>query len=638
MSNTHKDLVSDYFKQYPLFRYILPGLMLRGQNITDSVYMARQACWVLAQIYNDENQYRGRTTGVNGTLVSSGNTALPVNTLNNLSQADVELLAIFLQVSNAQFPANATNANALIRNRNDVAYNSAAGIASFSDLLKALVDNSGPEGAGLTAGKVAALNDLLGLNATNLAVAGTGAAATAAAVTFINGPTALGALNTFNPPSFNEPTLYNYDIATLATGGAGTNLLLDRDLFYGNPAPAVGTQFKAISVISGSVYMFAHAAQNSYIGAMSRHVRPANLLRYEFYQEPNGKFNLRTYDQNGQPVSQDFSNDFNKLVGTNDFCKAFGVQGALPTDVARCGQMIADCLGDVTADVGRCRANFKTIDDLSENLRGWNTLADDQKRYMAYRVLIGLGVNPSLDSKTGNYVFVDAQGNPIYTRDELFTFFGLAGTNLPPVGGAPAVPATAATSKHVSYIHKLMGLVGTLETKRRVGDSRPTIAVAASPSFITIRPALLSMGLGLPGLAMGGLRPVMPGGVMFGGADSNLISTIQYGAGNDAVSKIVDTIRAKLGVLSQGKSTITAEKRTYIEQKLGNMLSLSGEIDSMDNLLTNAIALANQHGTKDIVFTETDLANFKAQLEARQQKMATSLNKMDRLSLVLSRM
>ena len=35
MSNIQKDYVSDYFREYPVLRYIMPSITVGGNNITD---------------------------------------------------------------------------------------------------------------------------------------------------------------------------------------------------------------------------------------------------------------------------------------------------------------------------------------------------------------------------------------------------------------------------------------------------------------------------------------------------------------------------------------------------------------------------------------------------------------------------
>jgi hypothetical protein len=627
MSNTNKDFVSDYFNQYPVFRYILPGLLLNGKNITNNVYMARQACWVLAQIYNDSNNYSVINPGAGAysqTLFSARgviNSNMQTTDGVVVSKADIELLGIFLAVAAAAVNANpnATH-NAIVANR-DVAYANSLATppANYTALLTALVDNSSTSGVGLTSDKATALGVLAGITAGGMAT--TNVAGLHAAIQL-----ELNKLNTFNPPQYTGLTYNNYEIST----PAATNLLFTRDLF----APTAGSYLSPISGNGADVYLIANMAQHSYLGAINRHVRPSNQYRYEFYQDKsNGVFQLRKYGPQGVEA-EDFSRDFDKLVGANSFCKAFGVQSSTPNENVVCGQMIASCLGETTSDATQCRAHFKGLTDVSDHLRGWNVLADEQKRYMAYRVLNGLAIPPNL-TKNGNYSYYDDNGNLIYSKDHLFSALNLAGTTIP--GGA-AGSATAANSKHVAYVVKLMELVGTIETKRKVGDNRPTHASFGRPTFITVPSVFVRSPGIMPMLPMMGFSRMGVGmAPMFGGSEvSN--TTIQYGGNSADVRRIVDAIRNKIAILNKNGSGLSSDKIRYIDAKLNNLMSIGNEIETFDSILSNAISMANQYGPKEIIFSPNDLSNFKAKLEQSQAKLASKIGKIEQLGLVLSKM
>jgi len=450
MSNLDKDLVSDYLREYPVLRYIMPGITINGNNVTHRVYMLRQAMWVLIQIIEAKDSDFGDVAGhaAAGTtpkandLVKAGATAdveltlkgpvlayadpsipkdasgtanrigggggvwscltnqLQINEPSSkyLTIQDIALLGIFLNVADKNFVANGAQVVNALKTDQDIK-SSTSGIAStdFGSLLDALAtDIGGPEKIAQLKGLITVASDLGVNNVTKI-----GSLDGAKSM-----PSNVPLLHTFKPTPYVGTTFNNIEMSSLFPGVANTI------------APVNGFKLLENSILAsrGTVYNFLSPAPKSQIGAMALNFTKGTPgTHYHFQQDETGLFQLVTI-ANGQLSARDYTSVLQDLTSKGDNCTVFGGSGKYNI----CAKMISDCVSQGTHDTDQCIANFKGLPQVSTHLKGWKSLPIGEQRYMAYRVLLGLNLPPVLN-RNGDYsYFTDSLNvNLVYSDNNL---------------------------------------------------------------------------------------------------------------------------------------------------------------------------------------------------------------------------
>jgi len=594
MFNREKDLISDYLKEYPVIRYIMPSFTNNGQNVSHRLHILRQAYWVLVQILNatDNNPKFADTTNF-----ISGSTFKAIPELN-LTEDDIALLSLFLLIASKNFKVNEIKAG--LSNDKNIIYGDVKEISKYEDLLDKLNDSTN----GLSENKIKVLKALI-------------VAAKSADKPISKGPKNWDQIAKFSAKEpFTGPLFYTVSIDWI--------FFTDGDAKDPNNNQLNLTQ-NSILEASGTIYLMCSLAQNSFTYAMgpAKQSRPNYSFRFE--QNANGLFILKKIDpKTNQIIEQDFTADFSKLVENNQFCRFFGA-GRADKDINKvdsanttCGSLIADCIGETTHDVKRCRANFLNIDTPTKGFRGWNTLSPDQRRYVAYRILLGLGI-PGTWDKNGNLTFVDENGKPIYSIDEIKSF----------IVESEAKKKELAADKNAfklqaEYVSRLLTDVGTIVTYSRPNVSgRPSMSPISKPSFITINPRM-GGNFGLSSFKL------------VGGANESQFETIQYGGGIDDANKIILSIRQKIDALDKiNPRALPADKKAYINDKITKFYNLAQEVDNYEQLLVAYITIAAQYPTKDIVITEQEIDKFRIESNKKKTAMAQKIQKFDTLQLKL---
>jgi hypothetical protein len=669
MFNREKDLISDYLKEYPVLRYIMPSFTHNGINVTHRVHVLRQAYWVLVQILNAKNVptnldvktfYEDTKTTLNKTAGSAASgkaakfveqtsahstttaagkdivdprdlaTAYLDNATLGLTRDDVQLLAHFLRLAQTNFNLNgAGNMNVVmsaIAKDKSIVYNKpATGANKFAQLLDVFNDSSN----GLSTEKLDLLKALADAPSIPALEEWDGTATTPVAklreIANFNSLATFSALEPFNQPLFHTQSLDNLFYtqkvtvaATSITAGTvpsqGKNVTGTTEALY----PSFLLLNSIIIDSASKVYLMCSQAQNSFTNSMGPVVGVGAEFTFRFEQNANGLFQLKKLDKNGQVVSENFTQKFAELVEGNEFCRAFGSGKVDAKENVACGSLIADCLGENTHDVNRCRANFASVNKPSKNFRGWNRLAQDERKYISYRILLGLGV-PGRWNAESNLTFVNDFG-PIYTDDELKAILGNQITK----------------QEQLDYIKTLMTTVGTIEalSKKVDGVTRPSLAAITRPNFIEINPRVVGGVMGVAGLR-GAMSPLM-----IGGAQESQVSMIQYGGRPEDANKIIDSINDKIKTLKQiNPRALPESKESYIRNKLVKFGQLANEINGLENVVIAYITAAAQHSSKDIVITEMEIKALKDQENQKKSQMSQKINKFEGFgSLVMNKL
>jgi len=665
MSNIQKDLVLDYFREYPVLRYIMPGLSVGFINISHRVLMLRQALWVMARILDaDDDKYFGGPAGaaviagIPGWQLIQGNappaaglavaTSYPVAVKDiNLTAEDVALVGIFLNAAAVTFDAFTDAQKDAVRAAiqsgkvlSDIPRAVAAGGAvlgvpyaaapqNFNVLLDALSDEIG-------ANKVNRLKDLITATRANVGAAQGPVLGVANPLVHLGAPPAIPNLGTITTTPGFQPctciTFHNIDIGSLFRVTANIVPANTWALFQN----AVTTD------AAGNVYLIASRAAASYFGAQVMNItRQSGKYRHEFVQGPTGLFELHTYD--GQTLkTTDFTAQLTKLASRGDFCKVFGGSGSHPV----CSTMVNDCLGNAGYDVAKCQTHFRRLPEVSTNLKGWNQLHDEEKRYFSYRVLLGLGFHPARDSQ-GNPTYLNA-GQLAYSDADIITQLKLAGapaegyfTNatgmiaaFAPVAGLPgsvvagAVPTTAAidqlNTQKLEYVKKMMTNVGTIVVPMSANSAgRPKIRDVKAATGVSL------VGTFVPTLAV----PILSMRAMIGGAAEEIAtSQILYGGGVEDANKITTSIQHKIKLLEEDGKGLSPQKKQYIQSKLDSFTQLGSKIDAIEQLLISHITLKAQYPNKELVFTDADIDSFQKKQADDKRRMAEKLSKLQNLN------
>jgi hypothetical protein len=634
----------------------MPSIMVGGNNITDRVFMLRQAMWVMIQIIEADvsNFASGPATApatpiiaAPGHLINSGNTpagapftianSYPVDvTAFNLTKEDVALLGIFLNIAKTKYNSSPPSSKAGLRydievTHKDVGSNFAPalivappgtprpGAPTFNDLLTALSEAIG----GMN--KVNRLIDLIEVTDEHvqrpvgpLILADT---LTEAGVA----PVPVPPFNTIS----TKPVFHAYD-------GRPYNIFDINELYTPIPAVALGAivppftwnlLLNTVTIdVSGAVHLVASRCSNSFFAAQIKNIDRQTGISYQFDTDKNGLLQLKQYNGNTLVKVTDYNNLINKVTKSGDYCKAFGGSGRHGV----CSTMVADCLGDLTHDEARCRVHFQRLPSISKNIIGWSGLKEDEKRYFAYRVLLGLGIFTRRD-KQGNPTYLNDSGGLIYSDADIISTLNLSGApangwyNAPTDWNGPApVPGTPGNqtidqlnAEKVEYIKKMMILVNTITLPApSVAVGRPEIS-QSDPASNTVL-----VGAFMPAFPLM-LRPMIGGD----GDESNL--QILYGGNTLAdMGKILHNIRK---LLDLSKSAINPTKVNYIDKKLKNFHDTASEIDQIEQMLTSYIILKNRYPNKELIFTDVDIQNLKATEELKKKQFANRFNKINKL-------
>jgi len=668
MYNREKDLISDYLKEYPVLRYIMPSFIHNGVNVSHRVYALRQAYWLLVQILNSNAAAATFTAAnfydvysvkkINDKTVAPGGAGVAAETFETATKThdqssktflnpqnlaagyknnadlkftseDVQLLAHFLRLAKENYEANGGNmaiiVNALAKDK-AVIYGQPAG-NTYKQLLEALIDPSN----GLTQNKtdlLSALAEAPTIPALEMNTAAAGAAAVAGLreIANFNSLAQFGALEPYQQPLFHTQALDNLFYTQLVTITNNSLIGPATPKSQGKPDPAAAggvasaksiypsfLLLNSIMVDSASkVYLMCSQAQNSFTNAMGPVVGVGAEFTFRFEQDVNGLFQLKKMSRSGQVITENFTQKFAELVEGNEFCRAFGAGKADPKEKIACGSLIADCLGENTHDVNRCRLNFANVKKPTKNFRGWNKLSPDERKYISYRILLGLGITGKWNADSNLEFATGAIPTPVHSDETLKAI--LNNNN--------------ATPEHLEYIKTLMVNVGTIEvlSKKVDGVARPSIEAIKRPNFIEINPRVVGGVMGVSGVR-GAVHPIM-----FGGAQESTISTIQYGGGMGDANKIIDSVNDKLRTLKQiNPRALPQSKEAYIQDKLTKFMQLANEIDALEQTVITYIRTAAQHSSKDIVITEAEITALKAKENEDKEKMRQKIAKFDGL-------
>lgn len=616
MFNREKDLISEYLNQYPVLRYIMPSFTNNGINVSHRLHILRQGYWVLVQILNATDK-----TFFTEAKFISGTSAIAMPELN-LTKEDVELLGLLLQIASEDLSVDnarkVTTITNLLKSSESIVYDLSkfdTTKGAFADLLAALNDDSN----GLSNEKITVLSAL----ATKAKLVFTAAAEvddgkgakTAAKVSNYDIIATLAVSR-----SFHEPLVHTVALDKLFPTVKGATLA----------AVPIELTRRSIYALNGVVYLMCSQAQNSFTNAMGPVVKPSEGFTYSFEQNDNGLFILKKIGKNNEVVAANFNDRFAELAKDNEFCRVFGAgKSTKETDPAKveaakfaCGSLINDCIGENTHNVERCRLNFVTVQEPTKRFRGWNKLAHDERRYVSYRILLGLGISGRYN-EDGNLEFVDKIGEPIYTTDVLKAL----------------IPN--AQDVHIDYIKTLMKTLGVVKTNSKVsGTARPSLGKVSQPHVgVVLNPRLVGV------LGMANLRGIIGNSLnglnMIGGAqEEKQISAIQYGGNAEDINKITLSIVNKINTLKEiNPRALPREKEQYIMGKIHSFRSLADEVEKLEQLVVTYITLASKYQSKDIVFTELEINAAKEKADKLKQEMSNKINKFEKLgNLMINKM
>jgi hypothetical protein len=581
MFNREKDLISDYLEEYPVIRYIMPSFTHNGKNVSHRLHILRQAYWVLVQILKADDANK---VLADSSKFDNSNEALDLN----LTVNDIKLLSLFLAIAKEKFTDSKDSIIDTISSGKDIIFTGNKTDTNTYDLfLTALEDHTN----GLSPKKVMILKKL--------------ASNTISTVT--SDPKNYDKLSSFIPiESYTKPLFYQVSLDWI---------------FYikGIKTDKIELTNRSILDPNGNIYIICSLAQNSFTYSMGPAKQNRPNYSFKFEQNANGLFILKKIDTKTNQISEhDFTADFAKLVQGNEYCRFFGAGVATGDEKTNCGVLIASCIGETTHDVKSCRINLLKVDTPTTKFRGWNTLSLDQRRYFAYRILLGLGIPGNWD-KNGNLTFIDESGKPIYSIDEIKSFIVDDADNKEKLS-----KDKNKFTPNAEYVLTLLKTVGTIVTYSRPNVSgRPSMSAISKPSFITINPRM-GGNFGLSSFKL------------FGGANESQFETIQYGGGTADAEKIIASIKQKIDALDKiNPRALPSDKKAYINDKISKFYNLAQEIDNYEQLLVSYITIAAQYPTKDIVITEQEIDRFRSESNKKKTAMAQKIQKFDTLQLKL---
>ena len=584
----NKDLLNDYFNAYPVLRYLMPKVMNSNGDVTNRLLFMKQAAWVLIKLLQSNTNVvasRGRVDLFNK------------QTLTTFTASDLHLLSVVLKELVKSLPAEFKSANFIADlKKNEIDFNSGvaplpAPLPSADVIFKYILDVLNITSNSFTDDKVASLVLLSKWPHTDTVQAA---------------PVVVVVANDVQRLS-DSNLLYSVELSEL--------------LKYN-----LATEFRPIS--SKLTITFALPKVDSFIGSLVQFKPSATTSRSDFVQDMNGRFVLRTTESDGKVSLDEFDTFFSKLIKDDkDFCKAFGSNKDVPGENEKCAVMVAECLGNDLVDKEACKVHFKDLGSVSKTLVAWNGLSDDQKRYAAYRVLLGYGITGSFN-RNGDYAYIDEKDLPLLGDDDIIKHFSLN-------------PGDAALSDKVAYIKRLMTKVGVIITQSRDPTGRPMMVKPepAKQLQLLFTPALIP-AIGMGGMAGMGMGMGMGSGFghmmrpMVGGNEETAITGIQYGGGMNDIKNITRRIKHMIDILRQ-RNAIPSDKVTYINDKLSKLIVVANEVDNGESMLNDYLIVSSQFPNKNNVFTEDDIRNIKAKLDADKKKMEDKLNKFSKLEMRL---
>ena len=586
----NKDLLNDYFKRYPVLRYLMPKVTNNGgRDVTNRLFFMRQAAWVLLKIINENREIK-TARGVTD--------AYSENTLKIFTENDLKLLSHILKFALASldtFTLDSLNSFEIDLKQGYISYDNGKLNAFKLSVARDSEDAKFKSILEILKLPKVVIDSLITLSKMT----------TPDVVAAVGRPGIKPGVNS-NITTLSDLPFSNYTITL-------TDLL----------SKQIASKFDVVSntIVLPKIY--------SYIGAMIDITNTTSSSKTEFVQDTQGRYILKTTDKNGTVTIDEFNKFFLDLISKDDeFCKPFGVNDNDPNDNEICSKMFAECLGTDLQNKEACKANFKGLSDVSDNLRGWIDLSQEQQRYAAYRVLLGYGINGSYD-KTGNYTYVDVNGTPLMSDNDIKKYFTFD-VQIPV--GAPGNPGVAPLAvpnvdKKIAYIKKLMQLVGTIITPSKDSSGRPMMVkqlpVIQQLPFV---PAFVpTMGMGVYGHMV---RPLI------GGNDENAITGIQYGGDSSDIENIVKRIQSNVAIL-RNRNAIPQDKVSYINEKITKLQSVGRDIENAESMINDYLIVSSQYPNKNIIFTEDDIKTIKTKLDENKQKLESKLNKFNKLEMRL---
>ena len=575
MSNLQKDLVTDYFTEYPVLRYLMPKVVnIRNEDITHRTFIIRQACWVMSQIFKADDSIFKKEI-FRGTQETVDVPAL------DLSSDDVAILGIVLRCAQKVQNAGTSKLDfTKILKDSNIVHTVVNAASTYDDLLTSFVDESNFLGTN----KIIAIKYLLTLNT--------------------------GKLNSIIIPSQGAAEIV----------GIMANIAYDCAPFIQvNALELVKFEVSKDAIeVGGS---FAIANNNSFINALGP-VISKTTNTYAFSLNENGLYVLKTIDRYGKVIEDNFDATYVNMTKGNDFCRTFGSSKGNTAD--KCAKMYAECLGSNMHDTEKCRTNFRELKSVSKNLKGWNSLSSEQKRYAAYRVLLGLGITGNYDER-GDYSYI--KENKAYLSDsQIVASLGISSTDLK-------------KQDKVEYIKKLMETVNVIQSQNVSSlsnrpehgpDHRPEKEPEHRPSVLMMSPVMHNPLMMVIPQLFGSMR------AQHGGYEENMnTNLIQYGGGVEDAARIVANIRGKIELLASKGRALNANTKKVIEDKIEKFGALAIEITNLDSVLVNFLVASSQFPNKDIVFTQKDVENIKEKLDAKKRDMNKKLDKFAKLDAKL---
>lgn len=640
-----KEVFHKYLNEYPILKFIVPSIIHQGNNISPYVLISIQVFWILAQIL--------RADEADVILIDSNNKPAPANVLNklNLTANDVKLLAVFVALasgltvdilsdvtSGTSISYDSGSGYGIVTNygtndghtRSSNRSNMKTGNISsatakeifdllnsdqigfdknlfrgdstddYSKLLKSLISNNHI----LTEKKV---NALLGLIPFALSVP--------ANQNFTSrNPTVSKLLSV--PFDFKNEQI---DPKLLSANRINLKDLIDVGLFQLNIVPLSNSNPVLISLLCSE-------AANSFHNAMNP-VAKLHTDSFRFERDDEGRQLLVTVKADGTVIEQDYTKGINKLVGANsNFCRVFGSSTTLSkktdtilsktTDTTgisgdNCSLLYNYCLGSNTSDVNQCRVHFNNLKSITKHYRGWSGLHKDEKKYLSYLILTGLGLIGDI-VEDGHITYINYnKSGPIYSNEELIIKLGLTNTH------------GASINDKLQYLLTLMMNVDKIDLKKsndintriRFGNVLPatknpgliqTITISDRPSFVPF-----NFGSNMQ---------------MIGGYSNNDIKIINPGNHTSDITTKLD-ILSMLVDESNKKNQLTQSQIQKINKLYMELTQNSAELDAIEQSLHANMYAKSLYPNINSPFTEAEIAKINESLLERQQKYMKNFNK-----------
>lgn len=552
MSNLQKDLLSEYFAEYPVLRLLMPKIEHNSLNITNSLLIMRQLAWILATILNIADD------------------VFDVNKINKdygLTDEDINLLNFFMHMYKKNFDGTIA-LNLLKQNKIYYTLSSPSPISTLSitELFIALNDSSNK----LSTNKINYLNKLTA----------------SLPLSFVDRET-----------NVTEKAQYDTDVIKINNASFRPHVNSSTDMFC--------SEMKLIDIVKyikcvvpltpNEVEIIAFYESNSYAGACGLMPRKNFTNQYEFARDPKNDNNiiLITKDASGKIIKQNFEEDLRNMVKGNKYCKAFGSN----TDKVNCAQMYADCIGTATNDVTKCRAHFKNLKSVSENLRGWNNLETNEKIYMAYRVLHGLGIYGKLNIN-GDLDFTN------YTDEEIQEHIQLEYS-----------PTDVKLNENkIKYLKSLMSLIKIIhQNQSNDKDPRPIMQYDYPKAYTN--EIVVSIAPGNFGFLFGN---------QFGGYDDV-----------GRIKNKFDNIMDLTNKLYEKGMKLSDEQNKKINDLIDKTYVLNDDLTNQEKLLITQSAINAKYPLKTVTYSTAELEKLSQTVMNNKEHLIKRMNKIDNVAMQL---